>query len=39
MATGETGFADVTYDLIAVQYHALEARPVAHVPHVAGVAE
>jgi hypothetical protein len=26
MATGETGFADVTYDLIAVQYHALKAR-------------
>lgn len=25
MATGETGFADVTYDLIAVQYHALKA--------------
>ena len=26
IATGETGFADVTYDLIAVQYHALKAR-------------
>ena len=25
MAAGETGFADVTYDLIAVQYHALKA--------------
>jgi len=25
MATGETGFSDVTYDLIAVQYHALKA--------------
>src|SRR5881392_3873964 len=25
MATGETGFADVTYDLVAVQYHALKA--------------
>ncbi|GGI08638.1 acyl carrier protein [Egicoccus halophilus] len=25
MATGETGFADVTYDLISVQYHALKA--------------
>jgi rubrerythrin len=25
MATGETGFDDVTYDLIAVQYHALKA--------------
>ncbi|WP_222264747.1 acyl carrier protein [Modestobacter marinus] len=24
MATGETGFADVTYDLISVQYHALK---------------
>lgn len=22
---GETGFADVTYDLVAVQYHALKA--------------
>jgi hypothetical protein len=25
MATGETGFDDVTYDLVAVQYHALKA--------------
>ena len=25
MATGETGFSDVVYDLIAVQYHALKA--------------
>ena len=25
MATAKTGFADVTYDLIAVQYHALKA--------------
>jgi len=25
MATGQTGFEDVTYDLIAVQYHALKA--------------
>ncbi|WP_447002789.1 acyl carrier protein [Saccharothrix isguenensis] len=25
MATGETGFGDVTYDLISVQYHALKA--------------
>jgi rubrerythrin len=25
MATGETGFEDITYDLIAVQYHALKA--------------
>jgi rubrerythrin len=25
MATGETGFDDVSYDLIAVQYHALKA--------------
>ena len=25
MATGETGFNDVTYDLISVQYHALKA--------------
>jgi rubrerythrin len=25
MATGETGFADVTYDLISVQYHSLKA--------------
>ena len=25
MATGETGFEDVTCDLIAVQYHALKA--------------
>jgi hypothetical protein len=25
MGTGETGFDDVTYDLIAVQYHALKA--------------
>ena len=23
MATGETGFDDVTYDLISVQYHSL----------------
>jgi hypothetical protein len=23
MATGESGFDDVTYDLISVQYHAL----------------
>lgn len=25
MATGETGFGDVVYDLISVQYHALKA--------------
>lgn len=25
MATGETGFSDVAYDLISVQYHALKA--------------
>jgi hypothetical protein len=25
MAAGQTGFADVTYDLIAVQHHALTA--------------
>jgi rubrerythrin len=25
MATGETGFDDVHYDLVAVQYHALKA--------------
>jgi hypothetical protein len=25
MAAGQTGFADATYDLIAVQYHALKA--------------
>jgi hypothetical protein len=25
MATGETGFDDVAYDLISVQYHSLEA--------------
>jgi rubrerythrin len=25
MATGETGFSDVVYDLISVQYHALKA--------------
>jgi rubrerythrin len=25
MATGETGFGDVTYDLISVQYHSLKA--------------
>jgi rubrerythrin len=25
MATGETGFADVTFDLISVQYHSLKA--------------
>jgi len=24
MATGETGFEDVTYDLISVQYHSLK---------------
>jgi rubrerythrin len=25
MATGETGFSDVTFDLISVQYHSLKA--------------
>jgi rubrerythrin len=25
MATGETGFGDVIYDLVSVQYHALKA--------------
>ena len=25
MATGETGFGDVEYDLVAVQYHSLKA--------------
>lgn len=25
MATGETGFEDVTFDLISVRYHSLEA--------------
>jgi len=25
MATGETGFDDVTFDLISVQYHSLKA--------------
>ena len=25
MATGETGFGDVMYDLISVQYHSLKA--------------
>jgi len=25
LATGETGFSDVIYDLISVQYHALKA--------------
>ena len=25
MSTGETGFDDVTFDLISVQYHALKA--------------
>ncbi|WP_114423544.1 acyl carrier protein [Nocardioides houyundeii] len=25
MATGETGFDDVTYDLISLQYHSLKA--------------
>jgi hypothetical protein len=25
MATGETGFEDVFYDLISVQYHSLKA--------------
>jgi rubrerythrin len=25
MATGETGFDDVTFDLISTQYHALKA--------------
>ena len=25
MATGETGFDDVAYDLISVQYHSLKA--------------
>jgi hypothetical protein len=25
MATGETGFEDVTYDLVSVQYHAPKA--------------
>jgi rubrerythrin len=26
MTTGETGFSDVVYDLISVQYHALKAE-------------
>jgi len=25
MATGETGFSDITFDLISVQYHSLKA--------------
>ena len=25
MATGETGFDDITFDLVAVQYHSLKA--------------
>ena len=25
MATGETGFADVFYDLVSIQYHMLKA--------------
>ena len=25
MATGETGFSDLAYDLISVQYHSLKA--------------
>jgi rubrerythrin len=25
VATGETGFDDVTYDLVSVQYHSLKA--------------
>ncbi|GAA2891922.1 acyl carrier protein [Streptomyces mexicanus] len=25
MATGETGFSDIVYDLISVQYHSLKA--------------
>ena len=25
MATGETGFDDVTYDMVSVQYHSLKA--------------
>lgn len=25
MATGETGFEDITFDLISVQYHSLKA--------------
>lgn len=25
MATGETGFKDVAYDLVSVQYHSLKA--------------
>ena len=25
MATGETGFDDVSFDLVSVQYHALKA--------------
>ena len=25
MATGETGFEDVFYDLVSIQYHALKA--------------
>jgi rubrerythrin len=25
MATGETGFSDVMFDLVSVQYHALKA--------------
>lgn len=26
MVTGETGFTDVTFDLISVQYHSLKAQ-------------
>jgi hypothetical protein len=25
MATGETGFSDVVFDLVSVQYHSLKA--------------
>ncbi|CAL9359392.1 acyl carrier protein [Streptomyces griseomycini] len=25
MATGETGFSDIVYDLVSVQYHSLKA--------------
>jgi 3-oxoacyl-[acyl-carrier protein] reductase len=35
LATGETGFSDVFYDLVSVQYHALKAGTVHMARHLA----
>jgi hypothetical protein len=37
MATGETGFDDVSFDLISVQYHSLKAGHEGKSPGVVGI--